>query len=210
MAEKLMTMQELAKDLHASYQAVQARLKLMGAEAVGRDGEGRKLFRVDPEKVRSKRDLLHMAGFQPSSWFAERLRVSQYNAINFLSHIRAECRQGWRKSLFWRLPKELEDFESFRKAYGDYVREKEEWAAKMRGEEDEKDWLATVPEGPVKDMVAEERRLKSMVGKEVEAEFGLRRIRGTLLQGSMNSFTLRVGRDERFFLSREARIVATI
>lgn len=90
------------------------------------------------------------------------------------------------------------------------MREKEEWAAKMRGEEDEKDWLATVPDGPVKDMVAEERRLKSMVGKEVEAEFGLRRIRGTLLQGSMNSFTLRVGRDERFFLSREARIVATI
>ncbi len=213
MTERPMTLSELSAELGVSYAAVSWRLKRMGVAPCG-SRDGMKVFAVDPADVLTRSARKYREGWKPTSYFTKLLKHSEYKVAPFLRDIGAEEDGGGRDVVFWLLPEDLRDDAKIAGLYDDWEKAREEararWEAKINAEEDDGDWLSSVPEGPVKDMVAEERRLKSMVGKEVEVEFGLWRIRGTLLQGSMNSFTLRVGRDERFFLSREARIVATI
>ena len=209
MTERLMTLSELSAELGVSYAAVSWRLKRMGVAPCG-SRDGMKVFAVDPADVLTRSARKYREGWKPTSYFTKLLKHSEYKVAPFLRDIGAEEDGGGRDVVFWLLPEKLRDDADVARMYGLWEKAREEararWEAKINAEEHVEDWLSTC-EPDVRAMVMSERENKRRIGTEVEAETaGGRLVRGTLLECSMNSVTIRVGGSVRFFLARELTI----
>lgn len=212
MAERFMTQAELAEELHIAIPTVLWRLKEFGIKPSGKQN-GVKVYWIDPETFIPKRERLRREGWLPTSEICEIVGKSQW-VVPFLREVGAKRDARIRNVTFWLLPEHLKDRETLYKTYQEWMRRKmaakAAWKERIDkpAEEDDGDWLSSVPNGPVKDLVLRERADRGLIGKEIEVETsGGRRVRGTLLECSMNSMTMRVGGVVRFWPRREVTII---
>ena len=215
MAERFMTRKDMAAEYHISDMTVKYRLDQAGVKPFGKRF-GVAVYCVDPEELLVPRsEKLRKAGWRVTSEILEIIGKSKW-IISFLESVGAKRDGKPRQPTFWLLPEELRDKEALWRAYHEWARRREAahtaWKARIDkndgSEEEDGDWLMTVPNGPIKDMVLKEREDRKLIGTEIEVETpGGRRVRGTLLGCSMNSVTMQVGRSTRFWLRREVTII---
>lgn len=69
------------------------------------------------------------------------------------------------------------------------------------------DWLKAVPDGPVKDMILDERRGKALIGKKVIVQEGKRVFTARLVYYNMNEFGIRVNGEYDEYKHNEAKVL---